>query len=463
MKTFLRSIRFRLTVWFVAALAVIMLVVTALLYLGLRQGLLNGLENTLRQAAELSVQKPAEGSSGSDADLMRALTLIRNAPARLLSLEGAVLQSDAFFPHTDPLTPAVLTAANRGEALFEARGNFMIYTAPVRVNQRRVAIVQTAASLDSVDAALSTLRNLLFVLAPIALGLAALGGLFFAGQALAPAERIRRDVERIEATDLSRRVGGSLNNDEIGKLAQTFDGMLERVEGALARERRFTSDASHELRSPLTVIKAEISAALARPRTVEYYQRTLTELDALSDELNAVVEDLLTLARTTNNSLKQEPIDLSALCVRIGARMRAVAVNKGLTLALDGDAGPGLIVHGDALRLQRAISNLLDNAIRYTEHGEITLSLDTQPGRAIITVRDTGIGIDSQHLPHLFERFYRAAPDRGRDSGGTGLGLSIVEAIVEAHGGEMNVTSTLGVGSAFSFWVPCGQQLRAKT
>jgi heavy metal sensor kinase len=451
---FIRSIRFRLTLWFMAALTLLVIIVSTLLYLGLQRGLINGLDATLRDAARRSLQMPETGPTTDGVDLSRALLLTRNAPARLLSLAGDELQVDPAFPRAIAPAPSTLMAARRGEETYDTIGNFRIYTAPVRVNGQRVAVVQTAAPLDEVNATLVTLRNLLFVLLPAALALAGLGGLFFASQALAPMERVRRDVEMIEATDLSQRVSAGLSRDEIGKLAHTFDGMLDRVQRAMGRERQFTSDASHELRSPLTVIKAQISSALARPRSVEFYQRTLTELDQLTDELNTLVEDLLTLARASNRAPHREQVNMVEICRRVHERMQAIAATRGLALEGPAPDQAPVVVDGDPLKLQRVVTNLLDNALRYTCSGSVSLSVCERDGRACVEVRDTGPGIPAQHLPHIFERFYRADADRGRETGGTGLGLSIVKAIVESHGGQITVDSTAGAGSSFRFWIP---------
>jgi heavy metal sensor kinase len=451
---FLRSIRFRLTIWFVAALTAIVLVVSLLLYLGLSQGLIAGVDASLREAAERSVQQPSGAVSDNPADAARALALIRNAPARLLTLDGEPLASDPFFPDGVPIPIDAVRSAQRGEEWIDSVGGFRILSRPVRVNDKRVAIVQTAASLRTVEDALATLRNVLLILLPAALGLAAVGGLFFAGQALAPMERVRTKVERIEATDLSRRVSGTLAPDEIGKLARTFDGLLDRVEGAMQRERTFASDASHELRSPLTVLKAEVGAALTRPRSVEHYRRTLGEVDKLADELNAVVDDLLTLSRAGNHALTREAVDLGELCQHVGDRLQNAAAAQGLAIHFAGDAPAPFIAQVDALKLQRALTNLIDNAIRYSKKGAITLRLDKADRAAIITVEDSGVGIAPEHLPHVFERFFRAEADRGRDTGGTGLGLAIVKAIVDAHGGLITVRSTVGAGTAFTMRLP---------
>jgi heavy metal sensor kinase len=449
MRTVIRSIRFRLTLWFVFILAIIMAVASGLLYLGVSTALTSGLDNTLRDAARRSVLPPEE-TPAQNADPAAALLLIRNAPARLLSLDGRILQTDPAFPSDIPVDLALLQAIQTGEERIVSAGQHRLLTAPVRVNGERVAAVQTAIARDDTEATLASLRQVLLVLLPASLALAALGGGVFASRALAPMNRVRREVEQIEATSLGRRVSAGMAGDEIGALAGTFDGLLDRIEHALTRERQFTSDASHELRSPLAVLKAEIGAALSRPRSTDEYQRTLRALDGLTDELATVVDDLLTLARAANHPLKREPLDLAELAIKTGVRYLGLAQTRGLTLTLPEFEQTPLMVSGDALKLSRVITNLLDNALRYTPAGgSVTLRLIHEPGRGGVEISDTGPGIAPEHLAHLFERFYRVDSGRARDSGGTGLGLSIVKAIVDAHGGEIIVRSTPGAGSTF--------------
>jgi heavy metal sensor kinase len=444
------SIRARLTLWFSTALAALALVLGALAYLGARRGLLDGLDVTLAESARRSVLSQ---DIPVGADATAGLQLTRNAPARLLLLDGTPLQSDPAFPGDVEVSADGLARASRGEASFDTQLTFRVHTAPVSVEGRRVAVVQAVGDLASVTQTLVTLQRVLAILLPVTLLLAVAIGWWLAGQALAPAEDIRRRVEQIGTGDLSQRVGDAAPDDEIGRLARTFDGLLARVETAMKREQQFTSDASHELRTPLTVLKAEIEAGLTRPRSNEAHRAALERLSVLADELGVLIDDLLTLARAANHPLRLAPTDLAALARNVVARLGSVAERRGLSLVAPGD-DVHIDVMADAGKLSRAITNLVDNAVRYTPQGSVRVSIEVEGSHAVLSVADTGEGIAPEHLPHIFERFYRVNSDRGREEGGTGLGLSIVRAVIEAHAGTLSVQSEVGQGSVFSIRLP---------
>lgn len=454
-----RSIRFRLTLWFLAVFALVILFVSGLLYVGLERALTQNVDETLQRAAELSVSPPDEPAA-ADADLLSQLNLLSLAPARLLALDGSTLKRDALFPDGMPLTQGSLNDAANGAARFESArldGNdYRIYTAPVRVNGERVAVVQVAQRMADELNTLSQMRTLLAAVIPVSLLLAALGGWFLAGRALAPMEQVRRDVETIMGdTDLSRRVSQQLTEDEVGRLARTFDGLLERVQTAMGRERQFTADASHELRSPLTVLKGEISVALSRDRSAGEYRESLIELEAAVDEMSVLVDDLLALSRASSNAaLPLAPVDMGQLATQVCERLQVIADDKGVTLTPPAVAQP-LMVHGDKLKLQRVLNNLVDNALRYTPAGgRVDVSAWREDSAMCVAVRDTGIGIAPEHVPHVFERFYRADQARTRESGGAGLGLAIAQTIAHAHGGQITMESAAGQGSVFTLRLP---------
>jgi signal transduction histidine kinase/thiamine biosynthesis lipoprotein ApbE len=466
---FVRTIRFKLTVWFVGILAIVILAISALLYFGLQRVLLQSVDANLRTAGVRSVapanadQSPQEPGypDNEQSDQLRRLVLLSNTPARLISLDGALLQSDPLFPRSISITIEALNTANQGAARFETiqvgLSTYRLYTAPVKVNNIRTAIVQVVDSMDEQINTLAGLRSLLAWLIPFTLLLAAIGGSFLAGRALAPMTRVRRDVEKIiEQADLSHRVSSGLPDDEVGRLARTFDQLLERVQQAMDRERRFTSDASHELRSPLTVLKGEISVALSRIRPGEEYRNTLAQLEPTVDDMSQLVEDLLTLTRAASNKqvVSMSPLNIIDLVTTICDRLQVVANGKSITLQTHSDRA-SMIVMGDRIRLQRVFTNLIDNALRYTSKGgKVDVTLRNEGYSVHIDVRDTGRGIASEHLPRLFQRFSRADDDRARDSGGTGLGLAIAQTIARSHGGRITVESKLGRGTCFTVALP---------
>jgi heavy metal sensor kinase len=370
-----------------------------------------------------------------------------------------VLQSDPLFPASLPADGPAIASARAGNQRFESitinAAPFRVLTAPVRVNGERVAAVQVAQRIDNEGATLAQVRTLLLIVIPLSLVLASFGGWFLAGRALAPMERVRRDVARIiENTDLSQRVGRQLNDDEVGRLARTFDDLLERVQHAMIREKQFTADASHELRSPLTVLKGEISVALSRERSAGEYRAALGDLNLTVDEMSVLVDDLLTLSRASNSALKLEMVDVRALCMQVCERLSVVADDKHITLTPPADGEP-VMARADKMKLQRVVNNLTDNALRYTPAGgSVCVEVARDAGYAVVRVKDTGMGIAPAQQAMIFERFYRTDESRARDSGGTGLGLPIAQAIVQAHGGEISVHSATGQGSVFTVRLP---------
>jgi heavy metal sensor kinase len=288
--------------------------------------------------------------------------------------------------------------------------------------------------------------------------LASGGGLFLANRALAPIDRITRTAQRISAETLGGRNDLHGSNDEVGRLAWTFDAMLARLEAAFERQRRFTADASHELRTPLTAILGQIDVALERPREAESYRTTLTTIREQSQRLARLVGDLLFLARADARSvpIEVEAIDLGALLPAVIAQLEPLAAARKLSIEL---ALAPLRIYGHTDHLVRLFLNLLDNAIRYTPPGgRITLSCTSDQGEVAVRLSDTGPGIAPEHLPQLFDRFYRVDRGRNRAQGGSGLGLAIAQTIAQAHGGRIAVESSVGQGSTFVVILPAAAQ-----
>jgi heavy metal sensor kinase len=306
-----------------------------------------------------------------------------------------------------------------------------------------------------VDATLRQLALLLAVAVPFTLLVASVGGLFLAGRALDPIDRITRAAAAISADDLSRRLNFRGSRDEIGRLASTFDRMLDRLDRAFRRQRQFTADASHELRTPLTMLASQIDVALERKRTPAEYEELLRSLREDAARMTQLVSELLTLARADAGQqlLTKENLDLSDLVGSVVPAMQPLAAQRGLQLTEDIQAHPS--VSGDQTRLTQLLINLVDNALRYTpEGGTVKVSVGRDQEWAVLRVHDTGVGIAAEHLPHLFERFYRADPARARADGGSGLGLAIAQWVSQAHGGQISVDSELGRGSTFSVRLP---------
>jgi len=311
--------------------------------------------------------------------------------------------------------------------------------------------IQSMQSLGSAEEALDRLRTVLLIGTSLLSLLAGFAGYFLATRALAPVDEITDTARRISTEDLSARLNLPDTGDEVSHLASTFDEMLMRIESGFDREHQFTSDASHELRTPLTAMRTILNVIRDGERPAEEYRQALDDLAEETDRLQALVENLLQLARGEQGLiLQKEEIDLGLLLPDVADSLRPLAENKQLTLSCDLPAS--LIISGDTDHLIRLFVNLLDNAIKYTERGTITLSARERPGNVVIEVADTGIGIPAEHLPYIFKRLYTVDP--ARSSGGAGLGLSIASQIVQAHGGRIEVQSEAGTGTKFTVYLP---------
>jgi len=240
-------------------------------------------------------------------------------------------------------------------------------------------------------------------------------------------------------------------------LAAAFNELLDRLEAAHASQHRFVADASHELRTPLAALRAEIEIALRRERAPADYQRTLDSNRHELERLSSLVENLLALAALDSTKTQQEksPVDLALVCRDVAEQLSPLAAAQNVRLQLE--LSENVTIPGDVFSLERAVRNLVENAIRHTPAGEqIVIRASVPSGEARIEVIDAGVGIAPEHLPRLFDRFYRVYTARTRTHGGAGLGLSIVKAIIKAHGGTVSVQSKLGVGSTFTLRLPAG-------
>jgi len=327
-----------------------------------------------------------------------------------------------------------------------------VYTVPIIEEGNFIAILQVAQSFEAIEIALQRLLLTLLISVPLLVVISGIGGYWLASQALRPIDRITRTARRISAQDLSARLNLPDTNDEVGRLANTFDDMLSRLNNSFQRERQFTTDASHELRTPLTAMQAVLGMIREKPRTAKEYELALDDLSEEVDRLRTLTEDLLQVARGDGKKdLALEPINLSTLIEDVSDSLYPLMEAKGLRF--ERNIENDLSIRGDSDDLIRLFVNLLDNAIKFTDHGEISLTAGLQNNTIQIAVKDTGIGIDKEHLPLIFNRFYRT--DLSRTTPGSGLGLSIAREIVQRHGGKLEATSTVNQGSVFRIVFPC--------
>jgi signal transduction histidine kinase len=332
----------------------------------------------------------------------------------LLDADGAVLD---LLSNEDDIPDFAGTTAVE-QTVYDAGEPWRLVRRPVTVDGR-AGWLQAVQEMEPVLDTLADLRGQLLWGLPLALLLAGAGGYFLASRALQPIDRITQTAQAISGSDLSRRIAYRGPADEVGRLAQTFDAMLDRLQAAFARERRFTGDAAHELRTPLTALKGRIEVALSRPRPAGEYAETLAELQGQVDRLIRLSGDLLFMARLDQNGRRREAerIELADFLGAVVDQIRPLAAAKQITLVEEVPAG--LEIQGDLDLVIRLFLNLLDNGVKYSPAGgEVLVEGMAVAGMAQITIRDHGPGIPADHLPHLFERFYRVEGDRARRGDG---------------------------------------------
>lgn len=463
----MNSLRVRLLVGFGLVLALALAGFGALAYLLVARGSNADLDDLLKTKAFLAKQH----ADFKKPNIIVALEQVADFDRggfflQLFGPDGSLVNKSAKL--AEPIALSETTrrgAAQRGDTLLEdavdARGRPVRLATAARYeqfdsSQPLIGFVQVGVSVGARDQRLQSLLKWLLVIGPLAF-LAALAVAWFQIErwlgALAAVEDTAR---RISAETLSRqRVFVAPGDTELARLAQSFNELLDRLETAYATQQRFIADASHELRTPLTILRGEIEVALRKPRGADDYREVLQSNREEIERLGRLVENLLTLAAADAGEAlsRRETVDLSALSRSVTERLADAALAKGIVLHLQADAP--VEVSGDSAALERVFFNLVENAIRYTPSGEtVTVRVSAEDNHAQVEVADTGAGIAPEHLPHLFERFYRVDKARSRELGGVGLGLSIVKALVEAHGGSVAVQSELGHGSRFLVRLP---------
>jgi signal transduction histidine kinase len=327
---------------------------------------------------------------------------------------------------------------------------------PVVQAGQTVATVVIARSLAPIDAAMGQLLGILGLTLPIALAVAAAGGYVLAYRALQPVEQLRRAAEDYGASDLSQRLAPrELRDDELGRLARTLDAMLDRVAEAMARQQRFTGDASHELRTPIATILADASLSLERSRSADDQRATIARIESEAGRMARIVDGLLILARADSRRAPSNAreVDVRELLDASVMRMNPHAAERSIRIETAVDSG--LVVSDRDDGLERVVDNLLDNAVRYAPAGSvIAVGATARHGRVRIAVADRGPGIPPEERVRIFERFHRGPRASGA---GAGLGLAIAHSIIEAHSGTIDATETPGGGATFIVEVPAAR------
>jgi two-component system, OmpR family, sensor kinase len=445
-------LRIRVTLAFAVAMALVLAAFGSFLYLQTKAQLDESVDDTLEQRAA-DVSTSVEASQGSDAVISQQALDPEDSFAQVINGEGRVVFSTSQVAGGGVLPADMPAGAGADPDTIELAsvegidGRVRVLASPFESNgEALIAVV--GATLEDRDDALGNLLLLLAVGGPIALMLAALAGYWVAGRALSPVEAMRSDAASITASSPSERLALPRADDELRRLATTLNEMLGRLEAGIERERRFVDDASHELRTPLALHKTELEVALRYAEDEPALRAAIASGIEEVDRLAQLADGLLVVARSGEGGLALtcEPIDARELLETVGSRFesRIRSANRSLGISCE----PGLRIHADRLRIEQALTNLVENAIRHGA-GTIDLSAARKGPRLRLHVRDQGGGFDEGFRSKAFERFSRGDLARGR--GGAGLGLAIVETIAVAHGGSSGITP--GKGSGADVWI----------
>lgn len=465
-----RSIAFRLTALYALTALVVLVVCGAVLY----GFLIHSFESEdgeflAAKVQELRTNFADDGySAAALAERLAAETgdsRFRKYYVRVLDASGAVVGETPGMAGPLPvkLFPSAQTRAEFAEKPHweevKSGGNWLLASAVLGRDAAtgKTVAVELAADVSRDEVVLADYRNTLLIVLFFGTLLAALLGAWTARRGLSPLRAIAHAMEKVTAEQLGQGIDAPGRwPRELSGLARAFDAMLERLNHAFQGLRRFSADVAHELRTPLNNLRGEGEVALAQPRTVEEYRRVIESMLEEQARLGRIVESLLFLARAEQG---REPLVRKDLALRpvVDAMIEyylPLAEERGLTLDCRGSAHAFV----DPDLLQRAVGNLLSNAIRYTpEGGTIHVSIDGRDtGQVALSVSDSGCGIDEEHLPRLFDRFYRVDAARAGGPQGSGLGLSIVQSIMELHGGSVRVESSVGTGTTLTLVLPGG-------
>ncbi len=440
-----RSIRKTLICWYGVLLAAVLATFGAALYGQAATAALGGVDAALEDRARaIAAALEWDARDGWELELSDDYVrgLAADAHFRVWSPEGSVLRQGggSGTAGTAP-SPGLHTVGDTRELVLKGPGGTSVLVG------------------KPIGAELARLKSLLALVVGVGLLVLALGvagGWWLARRTLAPVGALTDAAATVSERDLSARLDARHAPEELRGLARAFNATLDRLEAAFARQARFTADASHELRTPVATLRAQVESALNGERTAPEYRATLEACGRAAGRMAGLIESLLALARAdARERLASEPVSLDTL-VREGTDLlRPTACAAGVELHCSAEPASAV---GDARLLSEVVLNLVTNGFRYNRPGgRVDVTLERENGQAVLRVSDTGVGIPADALPHVFERFYRVDAARSRAHGGSGLGLSIVRWIVEAHRGTIEVASKLDVGSTFTVRLPAAR------
>ena len=487
---FYKSIRFKITIVYMAILAVTLSMFSAILYHQVSKSLYDNIDTLLSSRAEgivsaistywateklgamrygASAQAPSGDEHVDFATIAQRWVEARSKDPKLLNIivqifdaKGDIVASSKNTQGITNVSEQALFAALQGRSTFDTLTSsyptkkmqmFRLFITPAIQNDRVEYIVEIASPLDSITDALNSLKVTLFILFPITVLITGIMGAFLAKLTLRPVDSMIRTIHDITAENMKMKLSIPNTKDEIQKLAETFNDMLARLDHAFTSQRYLFEDLSHELKTPLTILKGEFEVVLKKMRSSEDYETILKSSLEEVDKMTRLVENLLMLASLESKRIMPEkkPLDITLLVKSVVDNIKRLAERKRLDIDFAGKEGIPVI--GDEKEFKQLFLNIIDNAVKYTpEGGNINIRIAEDAHDAAIMIKDTGIGIPAGDIPHIFDRFYRV--QNARSARGFGLGLSIARAIVDAHNGSIKVDSVLGEGTTFIITLP---------
>ncbi len=462
-----RTLAFRLTAAYASAGFILVFLATFSLYLMLISELNKSTELFLKD--KVNVLRTMLRERPEDSDALHEEVVLESAARRyeqfyscLLDQQGKpIMMTPGMARELDLSKVAALSIAKHG-LVFPMKGrsgqSFRVIVAKVNVGSspNQLITLQVAVNVSQKDALLARFRMWFWVISGGMLVLFPLIGYKTARQGIRPVEEIAATARRITSSHLGERILAEGYPYELASLALTFNTMLDRLEDSFERISRFSADIAHDLRTPVNNIRGEAEVALARARTIDEYRDALESSLEEAVRLSDLIGNLLFLARTESplTHLRLEQVDVSALLEGVREYYDASAADAGIVLTSDSVSGP-VIAEFDRTLIQRAVGNLVSNAVAHTlEGGTVAIRTHAKAPNVFIEVTDTGVGIPSDALPRVFDRFFRVDPSRSSASGGTGLGLAIVQGIMQLHGGNVEIASKPGAGTRVTLRMP---------
>lgn len=437
------TIKFKIMLWYSALLTLLLLILLPYIYYTLSQHMYNNIEALIREDSARAIQALEISNDGvkfnEDIDSVSKETYIAVYSKDNQLLLGKLPQD---------ISMQVTPSFNRIYKTNNLNHIWLVRDTPINDHGKNIGWIRAVRSLDLVDHSLKTLLVVFAVILPVYIIIAVAGGLFIASRALSPIDDITKTAKQIGHGDLTKRIHFIGSQDEVGRLAETFDEMLDRLEKSFNREKQFVSDASHELKTPIAVIMLHAEASLDSAKNEAEYKESMETIFSESRKMSSIINQLLMLAKGAEGNLEpqMEEVDLSLAASSIADEMAIAAQKAGVDIFTEIEEK--IMIMADQTLIMRLIINLIDNAIKYNHSGGwIKVMLYKEKNSIKLVVEDNGIGISKKDLPYIWDRFYRA--EKSHTGSGSGLGLSIVKWIVDVHGGLITVKSERDCGSEF--------------